>query len=136
MSHTSLTVALEAADKAYRASIKAAVAGFAMKPCNRCNGKGSAHFIGADRAPGICFKCAGKGTIYATKAIHDEAALIVAKAELVRLRACWVAVNTALKAAREEDKLGSSWVTRSNITELERRLASYQRSGKAAAQAV
>jgi hypothetical protein len=103
-----------------------------MKECSRCEGKGYAHFIGTDRAPGVCWKCWGKGEV--VKGRNDARMLgsLYAKAEVERLRALYRGFTLALAFAREAERVGE-FLARHTVRTIERQIAAVVERGKAAA---
>jgi len=126
--YENLNVALDTADREASAEKMAAVRGLATKACSRCGGKGYGYFFGGNRAPGQCFKCGGVGKVFVSGRAKSAATAVQAQVELVRLRACWKAVRVALAATKA---LPPSYASRSDISELERRLSGYEKAGKA-----
>jgi len=60
--------AIQAASETYSDMLPYAKLDVATKPCPRCDGQGWAHFLGGNRPPGMCYRCAGAGTVPATRA--------------------------------------------------------------------
>lgn len=96
--HVTLTAELNEADRWFARANKQVMATVtAWKDCGRCQGKGYAHFLGGDRAPGICFGCAGKGRVMADRNEKKRVAAECLVIERNRLRFAWVSYSKALK---------------------------------------
>ena len=105
-----------------------------QKDCKRCAGKGYAHFLGGDRAPGQCFRCAGSGTVPATRkgAALLEAAFTERNAERLRVlyRGETLAISILEAAAAEE---GADWSVANRLRVTRERREGTARHGKIAA---
>jgi hypothetical protein len=125
-----MAMAEQMADEIARAGRKSAPV-VAHKTCRRCQGKGEAHFIGTNRAPGICFGCAGSGKVPATKA--DMAILVKhhAAVEVERLRVLYRGHLLAVSMLRG-GMTSLRWGVESEIESHERQMASIVEQGKAA----
>lgn len=87
-----------------------------MKDCPRCGGKGYAHFLGNDRAPGACFRCSGSGRLPATRADAKKVQDSTNARDLARLRHMW----RAMRAALQNTTGCSAYAVQSANAELER----------------
>lgn len=95
------------------------------KACGRCSGKGYDFFLGGDRAPGVCFGCAGSGKLIQGR---NEARRVAAESKIVdlnRLRFCWVAVNKALKTFTADPSSERVWLRNYTLAELTRTRDAY-----------
>lgn len=121
------------ADLWFKRAQKAVLASVSeWRDCGRCQGKGYAHFLGGDRAPGICFGCAGTGKLIKGRKEAQRVAAESKTIELNRLRFCWVAVNKAVKA-QATDTTEREWQRAYTAKELIRIRDSYAVAGTAAA---
>lgn len=67
-------------------------------PCPRCSGKGYDFFLGGERAPGVCFRCAGEGKEVKSRKERQAIAAAEREAHLNYLRFAWVTTNKAAQA--------------------------------------
>lgn len=104
--------------------------------CPRCDGKGEAHFIGLDRAPGVCFRCGGSGDVPKPGKNASIATTYGLEATLARWRAMWKAYSELLpklQAAAEKyaaEGGARGWRLRRLVEDCQRRMASVEVSGK------
>jgi hypothetical protein len=140
-----MAAAMKVADDAAQAAKRAFGATLPQKECPRCGGEGHGYFMGGSRPPGTCFRCSGSGKVFRTRDAAAAARRHGAEVELVRLRACYAAVRTQLRA--EEARLAEldadddgvpfcRWMDVHGIAVLRDRLAAYRAAGEAAARDV
>lgn len=104
--------------------------------CPRCAGKGEAHFIGPDRAPGVCFRCGGTGMVPKPGKNAAIAKTYGLNATLARYRAMWKAYSELLpklQAAAEKHTVEAGprgWRFRRLVEDCQQRMASVEVSGK------
>jgi len=104
--------------------------------CPRCAGKGYDYFIGMDRPPGTCFRCAGKGTVPG-KGGHAYRAT-TSKIELDRLRRIWKRYRDELlplaKAAQEQAAASGQrrliGQARRDLEDVERQMKAIEAAGR------
>ncbi len=120
-----------AADAFHTAAVKT-LPTVEMKPCSRCEAKGYAYFHGGNNAPGVCFKCAGKGKVVAHRSDIAMLTKLYAKIEVERLRILYRALTLGLSYAKAA-VAANEWPSKSLVRDLEARRVSVTAQGKAEA---
>lgn len=121
--------AISLADEAHAKKIEEIDKTFPRVDCTRCGGKGYAHFLGPQNAPGACYRCGGEGKVVARNYVK-RSKLLRLQVDLDRLRVYWQAAKSCQKALQA---LPPSRDARFALRSIEECLRIYEQNGKAVA---